>query len=82
MPRMQVYLPDALYKHVKKRGLHASELLQNAVRAEVKRQELLAQTDRYLKDVVAKVGMPSAADRVKARTLAARIGQRTLRKAG
>ena len=34
---MQVYLPDELYRLVKKRRLPASELLQSAVRAEVRR---------------------------------------------
>ena len=46
MPRMQVYLPDDLYDLVKARGLPASELLQKAVRAEVRRLDLLAETDR------------------------------------
>jgi len=48
MPRIQVYLPDDLYQQVKERGLPASELLQEAVRAELRRQELLEQTDLYL----------------------------------
>ena len=39
MPRMQVYLPDDLYKLVKKKRLPASELLQDAVRAEGRRRE-------------------------------------------
>ena len=45
---MQVYLPDDLYAKVKSRGLPASELLQQAVRAELRRQDLLAETDKYL----------------------------------
>jgi hypothetical protein len=45
---MQVYLPDDLYELVKSRGLPASELLQKAVRAELRRQDLLAESDRYL----------------------------------
>jgi len=57
---MQVYLPDDLYRAVKERGLSASELLQGAVRAELRRQELLAETDAYLAELVAKVGSPSA----------------------
>lgn len=83
---MQVYLPEALYKSVKQHGLHASELLQVAVVAEVRRRELLANTDRYLKDLVKKVGEPTAAERGKARAVAARIRQRatarTVRKVG
>ena len=45
---MQVYLPDDLYKLVKTRHLPASELLQEAVRAEARRQDLLGETDAYL----------------------------------
>lgn len=41
---MQIYLPDDLYGLVKARGLPASELLQKAVRAEVRRLDLLAET--------------------------------------
>ena len=48
---MQVYLPDDLYAVVKKRRLPASELLQKAVRAELRRLDLLAETDRYLADL-------------------------------
>lgn len=47
MPRMQVYLPDDSYGLVKKRRLPASELLQKAVRAELRRLDLLAESDRY-----------------------------------
>jgi post-segregation antitoxin (ccd killing protein) len=63
---MQVYLPDDLYSLVKARGLPASELLQKAVRAELRRQELLAETDRYVADLVAEVGPPAAAERTRA----------------
>jgi hypothetical protein len=56
---MQVYLPDELYREVKARGLPASELLQMAVRAAVKRRDLLEETDRYLAELIAEVGEPS-----------------------
>ena len=56
MPRMQVYLPDELYNLVKKRRLPASELLQKAVRAELRRRDLLAASDRYVADLVSQVG--------------------------
>jgi hypothetical protein len=74
---MQVYLPPALYKEVKAKRLHASELLQQAVRAELKRLELLANTDRYLKKLVAKVGMPTSSEQSRARALASRIALHT-----
>jgi post-segregation antitoxin (ccd killing protein) len=72
MARMQVYLPDDLYKLVKARGLPASELLQKAVRAELRRLELLAETDRYIADLVAEIGPPTAAQRKRAAAALAR----------
>ncbi|MGH9165036.1 MAG: hypothetical protein ACRDZW_05930 [Acidimicrobiales bacterium] len=60
MPRMQVYLPEELYRAVKERELPASELLQEAVRRELRRQELRRETDRYLAELIDDVGEPSA----------------------
>jgi post-segregation antitoxin (ccd killing protein) len=83
MPRIQVYLPDELYTLVKKRQLPASELLQNAVRAELRRLDLLAESDKYLAELVSQVGRPNAGDRSRASLLAGRIARRaTRRKAG
>jgi post-segregation antitoxin (ccd killing protein) len=82
MARIQVYLPDDLYKQVKTRGLPASELLQKAVRVELRRLELLAETDRYVADLVAEVGPPTAAQRTRATTVARRLAQRSTRQAG
>jgi hypothetical protein len=62
MPRMQVYLPEPLYRAVKERDLPASALLQDAVTRELRRQELLEATDKYLADLVAEVGPPTAVD--------------------
>src|SRR5437867_2379468 len=59
MPRMQVYLPDELYRAVKEQGLAASELLQEAVRAELRRRRLLDETERYVAELAAEVGEPS-----------------------
>ena len=73
MPRLQVYLPDDLYQEVKARGLPASELLQEAVRAELRRQRLLEQTDSYLAELVSEVGEPSGRDLARAETIARRI---------
>ena len=70
---MQVYLPDDLYEQVKARHLPASELLQEAVRAEVRRQDLLAETDAYLDGLLAEVGEPSSQDRARAEVIARRI---------
>ena len=73
MPRLQVYLPDELYRAVKERQLPASELLQGAVRAELRRQELLEETDRYLAELVGEVGEPSPASVARAERLAQRV---------
>jgi post-segregation antitoxin (ccd killing protein) len=73
MPRMQVYLPEDLYRVVKDRGLPASELLQRAVQAELRRQGLLEETDRYLQDLVAEVGAPNADAMAKADALSRRV---------
>ena len=77
---MQVYLPDELYELVKARRLPASELLQDAVRAEVRRLELLAEADKYLADLVAQVGKPTT--RQGARAVAQQTAGRTRRKVG
>lgn len=82
MPRMQVYLPEDLFEQVKSRKLPASELLQNAIRAEVRRQDLLAETDRYIAELASEVDQPTAADAKHARATAARIAKRSARRAG
>jgi post-segregation antitoxin (ccd killing protein) len=82
MPRMQVYLPTELYEIVKERGLPASELLQEAVRAEVRRRKLQSASRRYTAELAAQVGQPTAPERSRAAALARRISGRTVRKAG
>lgn len=59
---MQLYLPDDLYDEVKKRNLPASELLQNAVRAELRRLRLIDEADAYLKEAIGKYGEPEPED--------------------
>lgn len=81
MPRMQVYLPDELYSMVKSRRLSASELLQDAVRAEVRRREAEAATKKYLAELAAEVGEPTPRQRAHATALARRIASRSRRKA-
>lgn len=73
MPRVQVYLPDELYRAVKARHLPASELLQGAVRSELRRLELLEETNRYLSELVDEVGEPSPASVARAERLAQRV---------
>jgi hypothetical protein len=76
MPRMQVYLPDELYSAVKKRQLPASELLQEAVRVEIRRRELLAESDKYIAELTAEVGRGTPRQRARAAALARRIAAR------
>jgi enoyl-CoA hydratase/carnithine racemase len=73
---MQVYLPDDLYEQVKTRHLPASELLQEAIRAEVRRQDLLDEADAYLSGLLAEVGQPSPQERARAQAIARRIAAR------
>ncbi len=73
MPRMQVYLPDDLYRAVKDRGLPASDLLRRAVQAELRRQTLLEETARYVDELVAEVGAPDQAAVAKAEAVARQI---------
>ncbi len=77
MPRLQVYLPEDLYREVKERQLPASELLQEAVRAELRRQELLAESDRYLDELIHEVGEPSAAAVARAEALSKAVRAKT-----
>jgi post-segregation antitoxin (ccd killing protein) len=79
---MQVYLPDELYDLIKARGLPASELLQKAVRAEVRRLDLLAETDKYVAELIKEVGPPSAKERERAAAVARRLERRPARKTG
>jgi len=76
MPRMQVYLPDDLYREVKDLGLPASELLQEAVRVEVRRRQILAATDEYLAELIAEVGEPTPEEAAAADALVRRLRRR------
>ena len=82
MPRMQVYLPADLYKVLKSRRLPASELLQQAVRSELRRLELLAETDRYVDGLVARVGVPTPRDKRRAAAVVNRVKPPAKQRAG
>jgi post-segregation antitoxin (ccd killing protein) len=79
---MQVYLPEELYRAVKERELPASELLQEAVEAELRRQCLNAEAERYVAELVGEVGEPSARERARATAIARRIRDRAAARAG
>ena len=70
---MQVYLPEDLYRSVKELGLPASELLQEAVRVEVRRRQILAATHEYLAELAAEVGEPTPEEAAEAEALVRRI---------
>lgn len=82
MPRLQVYLPDDLYEALKSRDLPASELLQEAVRAELHRREALDATDDHLAALIDEVGEPSARQLSRADAIVRRIRNRQLNQAG
>lgn len=82
MVLMQVYLPDDLYQQMKAHSLPASELLQKAVRAELRRLELLAETDRYVYGSGSRGGATSAAERTRASAVARRLARRPTRQVG
>lgn len=77
MPRMQVYLSEELHAAVKERRLPASELLQQAVRAELRRLALLEETDRYLAELIEEVGSPTAEELERADAIAQRVEHRS-----
>ena len=76
MPRMQIYLPDELYDAVKEGGLPASELLQQAVRTELHRRELVARSEQYTAEMAKRIGRPTSRQRMKAVAVAQRIAAR------
>lgn len=79
---MQVYLPADLYELVKQRRLPASELLQEAVRSEVRRRKLQSASRRYTAELAAEVGQPAPRQRARAAAVAQGIARRASRKAG
>ena len=82
MPRIQVYLPDDLYEAVKQHGLAASQLLQEAVRVELRRQVLVAATDEYLTDLLVEVGQPDPEETARAQAIARRLVRKADRVVG
>jgi len=73
---MQVYLPDELYAEIKQRKLPASELLQEAVRAEIRRQELIDAADEYLQELIEEFGEPAPEDIAWAEDVARHLKER------
>jgi post-segregation antitoxin (ccd killing protein) len=82
MARIQVYLPDDLYALVKQRGLPASQLLQEAVRAEARRLALLEEAERYLDALVEEVGQPTPEETARADAIVQGLARRAERRLG
>ena len=74
---MQIYLPEELYAEIKQRKLPASELLQQAVRAEIRRQELIDAADEYLQELIEETGEPAPEDLAWAEDVAQRTSRHT-----
>ena len=81
MPRMQVYLPEPLYAEVKSRKLPVSQLLQEAIRVEIRRNDLIAAAEADAAELFAEVGEPEPADIAWAEDLARRLARRDERAA-
>lgn len=56
MARIQVYLPDELYKQVKRRKLPVSALVQKMLREELRRMGKRAELQRYLEQLDEELG--------------------------
>jgi post-segregation antitoxin (ccd killing protein) len=76
---MQVYLPNDLYSALKRQRLPASELLQEAVRLELRRRHLQETTDEYLAELIAEVGTPTDRERARAEAIARRLSRKAHR---
>ena len=70
---MQVYLPDELYVAVKEYNMPASKLLQDAVRTDLRRRELIEGARGYLAELIDEVGEPSAEELAAAEALSSVI---------
>jgi hypothetical protein len=81
MARMNVYLPDELHEQVKSLELPVSDILQHALRAEIRRRELVAEADALIKRRDTIVGPPTAEERARVRGIVQRLGRRGARKA-
>src|ERR1700694_2367941 len=73
MGRIQAYLPDDLHAEMKRRGLSASKLLQDALHRELRRAELTQTLDEYLADMDARLGPATDKERADAEAWVDRV---------
>ncbi|WP_419839284.1 hypothetical protein [Candidatus Poriferisodalis sp.] len=76
-----MYLPEPLYAEVKARKLPVSKLLQDAIRVEVQRRDLIAAAEADAADLFEEVGAPDPAEIAWAEDLARRLARRDERAA-
>jgi Arc/MetJ-type ribon-helix-helix transcriptional regulator len=72
MPKVSVYLPDELHALMGALELSPSQILQDGVRAAAQTAEKNRELARYLDELEAEVGPPSAADIAEAEAAIAR----------
>ncbi len=70
------------YRAVQDSDLKPSALLQDAVRAEFGRRDLLAETDQYLTEFFEEVGTPTEEELTRERAVVARIVHRSRQSIG
>jgi post-segregation antitoxin (ccd killing protein) len=68
--RVNITMPDELYRQARQAGLNVSQLAQLAVAAELQRQAKIAELDAYLAELQDEFGPTSDDERAEARTWA------------
>lgn len=70
MARVNITMPDELYRQAKSAGLNISQLAQGAVTAELTRLAKVAELDAYLAQLDAELGPTTESERSEARAWA------------
>ena len=70
MARVNITIPDDLYRQAKQAGLNVSQLAQRAVAAELTRLAKIALLDAYLAELESELGPTSDAERAEAKAWA------------
>lgn len=70
MARVNISMPDDIYRQARLAGLNISQLAQRAVRGELDRLERIAGLDAYLAELEAELGPVSDAERAEAKSWA------------
>jgi len=72
MARVNISMPEDVYRHARLAGLNISQLAQRAVRGELDRLDRIAGLDAYLAELEAELGPVGDAERAEARIWADR----------